>query len=386
MTCRLCSAPLDGAYVVGEMGRTGPLRTVCCVSCGLVQSDPAPSQDELDAYYASGEYRRQFPPLPRRRRDGTWCQPDDDDYEQTLDHGAEDYAPDLAENIGLSAGATVAEVGCGDGRVNAALRRLGFDAVAVEQDSRMAEKARANGAIVVDALPYSVDAVFALQVLEHFADPVERLSSWVQRVRDGGSVYVEVPNVDRPYGGLAHFFQYPHVVNFSHATLAVALLMAGCESVQTAEAASVLCARGVVGSLPKRRSYVEACAMLRIEMPPAESVVASLQRYEWRAMKSPTARMTRFLAGAPLAELGDDAEDLMRREFQRSADMAGSALSMIQSVAHRLDETVGEDPNLWNADPFWRGYLCGRAAGFQRAQLAVSHVANALTRKAVEGD
>ncbi|MGE5689082.1 MAG: class I SAM-dependent methyltransferase [Pseudomonadota bacterium] len=102
----------------------------------------------------------------------------------------------------LPTGATVLEIGAGDGRLLEALARRGH-AVAGIEPSSAARRARARGLDVreaaledVDLPPGSVDAVVLWHVLEHLSDPGAALAAVVPALRPGGRVVVAVPNLD----------------------------------------------------------------------------------------------------------------------------------------------------------------------------------------------
>ena len=136
--CYLCGHTLGDALHVHDQGRTGPLTTVACSECSLLQTSPHPTAAEVADYYRSGQYRLEFPALPREELDaelqptGRMVRPEDDDYAATLDRHGERAARRLIDALGLGAGVRVLEVGCGDGRVAAAMRRLGVDVRAAE--------------------------------------------------------------------------------------------------------------------------------------------------------------------------------------------------------------------------------------------------------------
>lgn len=220
--CHLCARPLTDAVHVHDRGRTGPLTTVACFTCGLVQTVPHASPEAVAAYYSSGDYRREFPPLP------------DDPQTRAL------------QPADVSGSGRVLEVGCGNGAWASRVTMRGIQIDATEPDETVAVTARARGVNVVKEPARPYQAAFAFQVIEHFADPVQGIAeNLVRHVVPGGLVYVEVPCVEEPYQSLSHFFQRPHVVTYDSRTLAAALMLAGLERVATQIHGHVLCGFGV---------------------------------------------------------------------------------------------------------------------------------------------
>ena len=378
--CYLCGHSLSDALHVHDQGRTGPLTTVACSECALVQTSPHPTAAEVADYYRSGQYRIEFPALPREELDaelqptGRTVRPEDDDYADTLDRHGEHAARRLIDALGLGAGVRVLEVGCGDGRVAAAMRRLGVDVRAAEYDPRLAAEAVERGAELAGLEDDGFDIAYALQVVEHFADPVGELEAMVRRVKIGGLVFVEVPTVERPYVSLSHFLQKPHVVNYSTHTLAAALRRAGLKEVHTAIDGSVLLGWGV-RSADGPRAYEPHGG------PLAPEVVGKLLAWERQRAATDAAErhIERFLDAEWRASMPSEntRETLafMADEFQRWRRMGSDAGVSLAKLCRMLEEVERPD---WHADPWMRGFYAGRIYEGQRMGTAIAHINNQL--------
>lgn len=261
--------------------------------------------------------------------------------------------------------ARVVEFGCGDGRVSRALMDLGVNVHAVEKDPGMRAQAVERGVTVEPDASGTADVVFALQVVEHFADPIRGLTAMAEV---GERIYIEVPTVERPYVSLSHFLQRPHVVNFSQHTLGVALKRAGWTNVHTAIEGQVLCALGTKGSGPQPYEPHGG--------PSAEEVVETLHAWERKrtATERATAITQRFEAGE-WSEMTEADRSFILNEWARWRTMAVDAAHSLGSLVRMLEEHARPD---WHADPWVCGYYAGRIYEGQRLGITLGHVLNGL--------
>jgi 2-polyprenyl-3-methyl-5-hydroxy-6-metoxy-1,4-benzoquinol methylase len=222
------SVPAEGweeLTACGACGESGGLRDVivvsgasepgtavsACARCEHVQLRRRPTQDWFDEYYASQ--------WDARGRDS----------EQTRtpvsDKVASFCAPHLPE------GARVLDVGAGFGSQLLGFRGLGFEVYGLERSDHRAKHIEALGIpcsfgpFERAELPSELDLVFSHHVLEHVGDPELVLRRCAGAVREGGLVYVAVPNLWHEHAvQTAHFV--PHLSTFSERSLDT--LMARC--------------------------------------------------------------------------------------------------------------------------------------------------------------
>jgi SAM-dependent methyltransferase len=225
--CNLCGA--SDVAVIGDRDRDGhPLRTTICRKCGLVWSNPRPSEEDVRRYY-SNEYRLDYkghstPSLRHIARSG---------------RGALNRYRALAPYI--KPGDRILDAGAGGGEVVYVLRKLGFDASGLEPDEQYARHARealgvpvTTGFVQDAVLPAgSFDAVTMYHSLEHVEDPsaiLSRLRDWMV---DQGVLLIEVPNVEAVCIAPAHRFHFAHFYNFNRDALEALGRKAGFEPVET---------------------------------------------------------------------------------------------------------------------------------------------------------
>ena len=209
--CNLCGG--RAVRVLSSRSRSGqPLRTVICLSCGLVWSDPRPhdaKQFYEEEYRLS--YKNAYSPRPKH----------------VLRAGK--VALSRFEKIDrlLTERKTVLDVGTGGGEFAYLLQSLGHRVSGVEPNRGYAEYSVKEYGLAVqvgfvqDAVfaPESFDVVTIWHVLEHTEDPgavLALLRSWVKA---DGIVVVEVPNVEATCQAPGSTFHEAHLYNFNVVSL-----------------------------------------------------------------------------------------------------------------------------------------------------------------------
>jgi 2-polyprenyl-3-methyl-5-hydroxy-6-metoxy-1,4-benzoquinol methylase len=179
-----------------------------------VFTNPRPPSPDVDRYYAT-EYRADYTgaATPRVRKVVRGLL------------GAKERIRSLQPL--LRDGATLLDVGCGAGELVYLLRREGVDAAGLEPGREYAAFAQTLFDIPVQTATVdtatvaagSQDVITMFHALEHVADPrgvLRVVRGWLKR---GGTLVVEVPNVESTVQAPAHRFHYAHLHSFSPATL-----------------------------------------------------------------------------------------------------------------------------------------------------------------------
>jgi SAM-dependent methyltransferase len=171
-----------------------------CASCGLVFSNPPRPQEDLAQYYSPGgawtaaqETRIQTVADRQRkalRREGTLHQPKRSGPRDRL---LDALAPFVPIN-NPPAGSRVLDFGCGDGKFLDRLQDRGWETFGIEPSMDLAFARHRR----LDAPPQdgSFDLVVLHQVLEHVPNPLAVLRSLAGSLREGGVMFVSVPNLD----------------------------------------------------------------------------------------------------------------------------------------------------------------------------------------------
>jgi len=145
------------------------------------------------------------------------------------------------ESAGRAGDRTVLDVGSGLGVFAARMKQAGWRCTALDPDPRACDFARAEigvEAICADFMTHEGSAAFDLvtfnKVLEHVEDPLDMLRHSRRLLREGGTVYVEVPDGELaaadPDGPNREEFFIEHLCVFSLASLALLAARAGFQA------------------------------------------------------------------------------------------------------------------------------------------------------------
>ena len=217
------------------------LPTVMCDHCGLIYTNPMPTEAELGVYYekyyrfdyqlATTEPKQKH--IVKRR------------------HEAAGRAVHL-EGL-LAPGARTLDFGAGSGEFVALMLEQGFDAHGFEPGETYATHAIGTLGDRIrlttwQAAEYGAefDLVTCFHVLEHLSTPMPALGRMAGWLKPGGRLYIEVPDMvslsRKGFGGL-HF---AHVLGFNHDNLALAAAKVGFRRAKVISPTGIIFERGEV--------------------------------------------------------------------------------------------------------------------------------------------
>lgn len=215
---RLVSCPLCGGTehrVVGRRDRHfGPLTNVGCEACGLIFTNPMPTDAALEAFYEL-DYRKEYQGGAEPRA-------------VHLLRGEQRAAARLAALAPfIPSGATVLDLGAGAGEFVACLGKAGYAARGIEPSADFSAFARRHYQAEVaqgtwqDLLPEQglYDAVTMHHVLEHLSDPVAVLMQLRVILKEKGILAIAVPDISDRRRSPQGRWHVGHVLSFAPATL-----------------------------------------------------------------------------------------------------------------------------------------------------------------------
>jgi SAM-dependent methyltransferase len=209
-----------------------------CHDCGLLFTNPMPTQEQLDRYYADeGPYRTHKVEAAHARR-----------LELKTRSRKAERAP-RARDLLLNAlapyvavhqpppGAKVLDFGCGDGKILDRLQDRGWQTFGIEPSTSVAfGRHRRLTSAPQDA---SFDLIILHHVLEHVKDPLGVLQQLAGALREGGVLFVSLPRLDTlpQHGNLRYCIDgRKHLMCFSEACLTGLLARTGCTTIARVDA------------------------------------------------------------------------------------------------------------------------------------------------------
>lgn len=288
--CPLCSS--SKAELIATEARDGSeLTSVACLGCGLLRSDPIPSESDLRSFYES-DYRMSYKGL---------CEPKP---KHVARGGYLAVARFRALSCYIQQSRRVLDIGSGGGEWLYLLKRKGVAATGLDPDPGYAAFARRELCVhVLDGTvneaafaPQSFDVVTLFHVLEHLHDPLLVLKRCLAWLTEGGHLIVEVPNLASPHQHPGKRFHRAHLFGFVPDTLALAARKAGGYLLEVRTGPY---SRNITAVIEKREGSPEVERPSREEV--AKVLAAVRPRTTFRYYASPAAfyrfvlRMTQFV-------------------------------------------------------------------------------------------
>jgi 2-polyprenyl-3-methyl-5-hydroxy-6-metoxy-1,4-benzoquinol methylase len=207
-----------------------------CVDCGLVFTNPMPTEEQQAKYYADeGPYRAhkvEAAEAKRRERKKSGPRPITK-APRARDLLLEALTPYIPVNT-PPPGAKVLDFGCGDGKMLNRLQDAGWETYGIEPSTSVAFTRHRRLTEPPRDGPF--DFVILHHVLEHVRDPLEILKQLGGATREGGRIFISLPGLDTlPLHGN---FKYcldgrKHLMCFSEACLTTLLARAGFATTAT---------------------------------------------------------------------------------------------------------------------------------------------------------
>jgi SAM-dependent methyltransferase len=194
--CRLCGATLQDPPIVGEFvfGGRSEQHFYSCSECEVAFQFPALREDEEARFYAK-EFEK-F--MEKRAGDAAgWVGP-----ERHIEANRETFArrfPHFRDLV--KPGCRVLEIGCSSGFMLFPLRELGAEVVGIDPSELFTDYLNAQGIRAYHSLdeveasePAPFDLILHFFVLEHVRDPISFLKRGMGLLRQGGTMFFEVPS------------------------------------------------------------------------------------------------------------------------------------------------------------------------------------------------
>jgi SAM-dependent methyltransferase len=164
-------------------------KTVLCTRCGLIQSCPRMTKTAYSDFYSSDYYRNSYEPdgylsLYRKK----YCQ-------ATGQHIFNEIDKIKKINSGIS----VLEIGAGGGWNLLPFITAGTKVLGIDYSPSLVSLGLEYGINMVQGSIDDTEGIFEVIIinhaLEHLLNPIESLKSITGHLRDGGLIYIAVPNI-----------------------------------------------------------------------------------------------------------------------------------------------------------------------------------------------
>jgi SAM-dependent methyltransferase len=230
--CPVCDGDrLRGLEVYRNRGRrVQPQRAFLalmgCATCGIVFTHPQPSEEQLEAFYASGEGWEHRISADRPNLDAGLAK-----KQKRHDRQLELLAPHLDGGAGRRS----LDFGCGQGAWLDALQAAGWETAGIEPGPGQREIAGRRHTML-DAPPIEpeFDLVVSNHVFEHLRDPMQTARALAGALRPGGHLLISVPDLSRlpAHQDLTYVRGEVHIFSYTHSGMASLLGLAGLEVVE----------------------------------------------------------------------------------------------------------------------------------------------------------
>lgn len=227
--CRLCGdlehqEPLGQEHYIG----TGQRLTICN-SCSLVYLHPDMTNDSLDYFY-NELYRKTYTFEASNTYDTKFFE------HSAFKEIAIERLKTIEKYIDLSKLHDFFELGSGFGANLTLLSKtypeltLSACEIDVTNRTRLCREAHVKFQKDLNSLDNtSIDLAFAFHVFEHLKDPLQSAEIIFSKMRQGGFLVIEVPDVESNWGKWNHHIHAAHVTYFSKASLIKLFERAGFE-------------------------------------------------------------------------------------------------------------------------------------------------------------
>ena len=242
INCPVCDHALT-TDVANLDRRFKRLPTKCCDACGLLFTNPMPTEDELGAYYTK-YYRLDYQMATTSPK------------QKHIVKRNREAAIRVAHVMDLlPSNARTLDFGCGSGEFVCQMLEKGFDAHGFEPGEAYGRYAQSKLGERIQIEKWQdlsfdrpFDMVTCFHVVEHLRDPISAMSKMVEWLAPEGLVYIGVPDMgqrhpSRGFGGL-HF---AHVLGFNHHNLLLAARKVGLRPTRTIAPTDIIFERGVAG-------------------------------------------------------------------------------------------------------------------------------------------
>lgn len=215
-SCQLCNSTNLETNLQNDAKSKSPLAISFCNDCSLVQQQEIPSDEELKIYYSHNyrqDYKSTYSPKAK--------------YVRRAGMTALDRIRFLESYIPLS-NQVLLDIGAGGGEFVYMAQKRGLQSKGIEPNlgystfSKEQYGVEVKTAMLSDVQDSSADIVTLFHVFEHMAKPLEVMKKLYSSIKDGGYLFIEVPNIFQADASPHNIYFKAHLFYYSKFTLACA--------------------------------------------------------------------------------------------------------------------------------------------------------------------
>lgn len=215
-SCQLCNSSNLQTNLQNDAKSKSPLAISFCNDCSLVQQQEIPSDEELKIYYSHNyrqDYKSTYSPKAK--------------YVRRAGMTALDRIRFLESHIPLS-NQVLLDIGAGGGEFVYMAQKRGLQSKGIEPNlgystfSKEQYGVEVKTAMLSDVQDSSADIVTLFHVFEHMAKPLEVMKKLYSSIKDGGYLFIEVPNILQADASPHNIYFKAHLFYYSKFTLACA--------------------------------------------------------------------------------------------------------------------------------------------------------------------
>lgn len=237
VNCPICDIA-ESVFFYNKERDNHPVNFVICQNCGLVYQNPRLNIEEFKEYYQKSFRDNKIDENSLNEYIASRIDTGKSVFELTTKVFFNNKINYLKKIINGTKSFSVLDVGCGVGGVLVPYLDAGYKCKGIDIPSFYTKLGKERLRIDIQEVFISdfqseekFDIIILNHALEHFLDPVNYLKKIINLMKKNSILYVEVPDIERPYNwaSLQYFFLLGHVFYYSTTTLEIIMNKAGLE-------------------------------------------------------------------------------------------------------------------------------------------------------------
>lgn len=239
IVCPICELSNEESFYDKER-KDNPVNFVICRKCGLVYENPRKTEEEYKKYYQTAFRDEKLEGEALTNYINSRIEAGNNIYKLVKRTFSCNKINFLKQFLNGNKQFSVLDVGCGVGGILVPFKQAGFRCKGIDTPSFYTSVGKEKLGIDIEEgfledikIKEKYDIIILNHVLEHFLNPIQELNEIRSILKDNGILYVEIPDLERPYNwtSLKYFFLLGHVFYYSPETLGILMNKCGFERI-----------------------------------------------------------------------------------------------------------------------------------------------------------